>query len=192
MNTKTEFEKQQGRLSKPFDSGEDLAMSQRAPNSNSHATAIHRPHVCGKPAGHPITTNVCGSIEHVLYEDSTLFYIIRAEFKAESTFFPTPADLELQCGFVVYPTDGVVKRHVHLHSERHLTGAPEVIQVREGRCKMDMYDSDKNFLETTELGKGDIVIAAGGGHGFRMLEDTILFEVKLGPYRGVNADKERF
>ena len=30
--------------------------------------------------------------------------------------------------------------------------------------------------------KGDIVLLLGGAHGFRMLEDTVLFEVKQGPY----------
>ena len=31
----------------------------------------------------------------------------------------------------------------------------------------------------------------GGGHGFRMIEDTVLFEIKQGPYGGP-AEKERF
>jgi hypothetical protein len=30
-----------------------------------------------------------------------------------------------------------------------------------------------------------------GGHGFRMLEDTVLLEVKQGPYGG-QAEKSRF
>ena len=30
-----------------------------------------------------------------------------------------------------------------------------------------------------------------GGHGFRMLEDTVFLEVKQGPYTGVD-EKERF
>jgi hypothetical protein len=41
------------------------------------------------------------------------------------------------------------------------------------------------------LRAGDIAIAVGGGHGFRMLEDTVLLEVKQGPYPG-QTEKERF
>jgi hypothetical protein len=35
------------------------------------------------------------------------------------------------------------------------------------------------------------MIMVGGGHGFRMTEDTVLLEVKQGPYPGVQ-EKERF
>jgi hypothetical protein len=30
-----------------------------------------------------------------------------------------------------------------------------------------------------------------GGHGFNVLEDSKIIEVKQGPYRGVEEDKER-
>jgi hypothetical protein len=34
-------------------------------------------------------------------------------------------------------------------------------------------------------------LLAAGGHGFEMLEDTEMFEIKQGPYAGEN-DKTRF
>ena len=47
------------------------------------------------------------------------------------------------------------------------------------------------LIATRELATGDVMLMVGGGHGFRMLEDTVLLEVKQGPYTGV-AEKERF
>jgi hypothetical protein len=35
------------------------------------------------------------------------------------------------------------------------------------------------------------MVAVNGGHGFRVLEDTVLLEIKQGPYPG-GAEKERF
>ena len=35
------------------------------------------------------------------------------------------------------------------------------------------------------------MLMVGGGHGFRMLEDTVFLEVKQGPYTGLD-EKERF
>jgi len=43
----------------------------------------------------------------------------------------------------------------------------------------------------TILETGDIVMLVNGGHGFSLLEDTILFEIKQGPYTGL-VEKERF
>ena len=33
------------------------------------------------------------------------------------------------------------------------------------------------------------MLMISGGHGFRMLEDTVLFEVKQGPYTGLDEKK---
>ena len=39
--------------------------------------------------------------------------------------------------------------------------------------------------------KGDIILLASGGHGFKMIEDSEIIEVKQGPYAG-ELDKVRF
>ena len=49
---------------------------------------------------------------------------------------------------------------------------------------MDVYSDDQRLVATRELGLGDILIAVRGGHGFRVLEDTVLLEIKQGPYPG--------
>jgi len=41
------------------------------------------------------------------------------------------------------------------------------------------------------LGPGDVILLATGGHGFQMLEETEMIEVKQGPYVG-DQDKTRF
>ena len=56
---------------------------------------------------------------------------------------------------------------------------------------MDLYDEERRHVATRELRAGDVILIAAGGHGFRMLEDTVLLEVKQGPYVGLD-EKERF
>lgn len=107
------------------------------------------------------------------------------------TTFPTPPELNLQVGFVVYPGGGEIQRHSHRPLERHVVGTPEVLVVRSGRCEIDLYDHERKLVATRELRAGDVILIAGGGHGFRMLEDTVLLEVKQGPYSGLD-EKERF
>ena len=130
-------------------------------------------------------------IECIVWEDKPLAYIIRAEFAPEQTTFLTSPELDFQAGFVVYPAEGEIDRHVHRPLERHIVGTSEVLVVRKGRCIIDIYNDDQEKVASPELGVGDVVLLLGGAHGFRMLEDTVFFEVKQGPYLGTE-EKEQF
>jgi len=131
------------------------------------------------------------AIECISGKQGPLAFIIRAEVSPERTQFPTPADLNLQVGFVVYQAGGSIAPHLHLPLERRIVGTSEVLVVRAGRCLLDVYDDDKVLVTTRELRVGDVMLMVGGGHGFRMLEDTVFLEIKQGPYTGLQ-EKERF
>jgi hypothetical protein len=130
-------------------------------------------------------------VETIVSGESLLAYLIRAGYDPSETTFPTPPELDLQVGLIVYPEGGEVARHRHRPIERHLVGTAEVIVVREGRCALDVYDDAGELVATRELASGDVMLMVGGGHGFRMLEPTVLLEVKQGPYTGLE-EKERF
>jgi len=130
-------------------------------------------------------------IERITYNDKPLAYIIRASFLPDKTTFLTPPDYKQQVGYIVYPAEGEIKRHVHRPLERHLVGTSEVLVVKKGRCEIDIYNNDRELVATRELHEGDVMLMVGGGHGFRMLEETVLMEIKQGPYTGID-EKERF
>ena len=130
-------------------------------------------------------------VERISHNGQPLAFIIRRELAPVKTTFPTPENLNLQVGFIVYPPGGEVPRHRHLPPERKIASTSEVLLVQQGRCLADIYDDDKRLVATRELREGDVVLLVGGGHGFRMLEHTVLLEVKQGPYVGP-GEKERF
>jgi uncharacterized protein with PhoU and TrkA domain len=130
-------------------------------------------------------------LEQITYKETILAYIIRGEMSPSETTFLTPPEFKQQVGFVVYPAGGVIARHDHRPLERHLTGTSEVLVVRRGRCEIDIYNDARERVATRELGPGDIMLMVGGGHGFRMLEDTVFLEIKQGPDTGVD-EKEHF
>jgi len=130
-------------------------------------------------------------IEHIAWNGKPLAYIIRTEMNPEKTTFLTPPAFKQQVGFVVYPAGGEIQRHVHRPLERHLVGTSEVLIVRRGRCEIDIYNNEGELVATRELCQGDVMLMVDGGHGFRMLEDTVFLEVKQGPCTGLAA-KERF
>jgi hypothetical protein len=130
-------------------------------------------------------------VQRICSGDLCLAYIIRASLVPGQTTFVTPPEAGLQIGFVVYPAGGEVPRHVHVPVERHLQSTCEALFVKRGRCEVDIYDDDHQLVASRELRAGDWILLVGGGHGFRMLEDTVLTEIKQGPYMGLN-EKRRF
>jgi mannose-6-phosphate isomerase-like protein (cupin superfamily) len=131
-------------------------------------------------------------IETIAHEGVVLAYIAHGGVLPAETTFMTPPECNMQVGQVVYPAGGEIPRHAHLPVERHLVGSTEVLVVQQGRCVVDVYSEDRRLVATRELGLGDILISVGGGHGFRVLEDLVLLEVKQGPYPGKAAEKEGF
>ena len=120
-----------------------------------------------------------------------LAYIVKADWKPLKTEFVTPNSFSLQMGVIVYGKGESIPAHMHLPITRQVQGTNEVVTVRSGDCEIDIYDSERNFVATRGLARGDTVLLLSGGHGFRMNEDTVLFEVKQGPY-AEGKDKERY
>jgi quercetin dioxygenase-like cupin family protein len=131
------------------------------------------------------------SVEIISWNNQPLTYIIRANPLPDQTTFLTPPEFKQQVGFVVYPQGGEIARHFHRPLERHLIGTSEVLVLLKGRCLIDVYNDERELVATRELQPGDIMLMVGGGHGFRMIEDTVFLEVKQGPYTGLE-EKERF
>ena len=67
----------------------------------------------------------------------------------------------------------------------------ETLFIKKGKLLVDFYDDEQSYLESRELVAGDVVLLIRGGHGFEVLEDLEMIEVKQGPYAG-DQDKVRF
>jgi hypothetical protein len=130
-------------------------------------------------------------LETIAVDGVVLAYLTRSQPYPGQTTYVTPDDCNLQVGQVVYGGGTQIPRHMHLPVERHLTGTAEVLIVQRGRCEVDIFGPERQLVTTREMRVGDMLIAVAGGHGFRVLEDTVLLEVKQGPYPG-GAEKERF
>jgi hypothetical protein len=138
-----------------------------------------------------VTEDSSELIETISWNGQALAYIIRAEFAPSQTTFLTPPDLKQQVGYVVYPGGSEIPRHTHRDIERKLTGTSEVLVVRHGRCEIDVYNRRREVVATRELAAGDVMLMVAGGHGFRILDDTVFLEIKQGPYTGLD-EKELF
>jgi hypothetical protein len=130
-------------------------------------------------------------IEHIIHDNIELALILRSSFKKEGIEFLTPNSYSQQLGYMGRHRGYVIAPHVHNPVAREVMYTKEVLFVKSGKVRVDFYDDEKNYLESRVLNTGDVLLLAFGGHGFQMLEDSEIIEVKQGPYAG-DADKTRF
>ena len=130
-------------------------------------------------------------IEYINHQDNLLSVIIRNRFEKDGIEFFTPGDFSQQLAYMKRPKDYVIPPHVHNPVPRKVEFTQEVLFIKSGKVRVDFYDDDKNYLESRILNQGDVILLAHGGHGFEMLEESEIIEVKQGPYAG-DGDKTRF
>ena len=130
-------------------------------------------------------------VEQISVEEGILAIIVRAEFRRKGIHFFTENTLSQQLAFMQHPAGKVVETHVHNPVRREVQFTQEVLFIRKGRLRVDFYDSDQCYLESRALDAGDVILLIQGGHGFEVLEEVEMIEVKQGPYVG-ERDKTRF
>ena len=130
-------------------------------------------------------------IEKIIHCEKLISVIIRANYKSDGINFFTPDDFSQQIAYMNRPKDFVIEPHVHNPVQRDIHFTQEVLFIRSGKVRVDYYDDDKNYLDSRVLNEGDVVLLAYGGHGFEMIEDSQIIEVKQGPYAG-EMDKVKF
>ncbi len=130
-------------------------------------------------------------IQKVHYKEQQLAIIIRANYKQEGISFFTPGDFSQQLGYMNRPKGYIIEPHVHNLIERKVTLTQEVLYIKSGKVRVDFYNDEQIYLESTTVGTGDVILLASGGHGFEILENAEIIEIKQGPYCG-DEDKIRF
>ena len=130
-------------------------------------------------------------IEQIESKGRVLAMVLYASYKSDGIKFFTPNNFSQQLAYMNRPRGYVIAPHVHNPVRREVEYTKEVIVVRSGSVRVDFYEEDQSYLESRVLGAGDVVLLAEGGHGFEMLEDCEMIEVKQGPYAG-DSDKTRF
>lgn len=130
-------------------------------------------------------------IENITHGSKCFAILLRADYASDGIKFFTPDDFSQQLAYMNRPAGYVIQPHVHNPVKREVSFTKEVLFIRSGKVRVDFYDEEKNYLESRILHTGDVLLLAFGGHGFEMLEDSEIIEVKQGPYAG-EADKTRF
>ncbi len=130
-------------------------------------------------------------VEYINNNNKVLAIIISHGYREPGIHFFTPDDLSQQLAFMRHPVGKVIFPHVHNPIPREVHYTQEVLFIRKGKLRIDFYNNEKEYLESRVLQEGDVILLVSGGHGFEVLEELEMIEVKQGPYVG-DHDKTRF
>lgn len=129
--------------------------------------------------------------EEIKKKDKLIAMIIRNEYVCDGVKFMTPDEYSQQVAYMHHPAGKKIDAHVHNAVHRNVVYTQEVLFIKKGKVRVDFYDDYEDYLESRILESGDTLLLASGGHGFKVLEETEMIEVKQGPYSG-DMDKKRF
>jgi len=130
-------------------------------------------------------------VEKIEYNNQLIALLIRVPFKEEGITFFTDSSFSQQLAFMRHSAGKSIQAHIHQPHKRAVTYTQEVLVIRQGKLRVDFYAENQRYLESRILYAGDVILLAAGGHGFEVLEDLEMFEIKQGPFVG-NEDKIRF
>ena len=130
-------------------------------------------------------------IEYIKYADQIFSIIVREKFHKPGINFFTPNEYSQQLAYMSHPVGKMIQPHVHKKVQREVFYTQETLFIRKGKLQVDFYLDNQTFLESKILEAGDVILLIKGGHGFKVLEDLEMFEVKQGPYAG-DEDKIKF
>jgi mannose-6-phosphate isomerase-like protein (cupin superfamily) len=130
-------------------------------------------------------------ITEIKHDDEILAIIVAPDASGPGIQFFTPGSFSQQLAFMRHPPGKIIQPHLHNTVVREVQYTLEVLVIKRGRLRVDFYDSRQNYLESRVLGEGNAIVLVQGGHGFEVLEELEMYEVKQGPYAG-ERDKTRF
>lgn len=106
-------------------------------------------------------------------------------------FFSDDEDY-IQVGTWGYDSPKELLAHTHNEVHRDVAWTQEVIFVKKGSIRAEIYDLSNKKVQDIDCSAGDIIILLRGAHGYHILEDdTQVLEVKNGPYVGAELDRVR-
>ena len=115
--------------------------------------------------------------------------VVKKNFDENGINFVSKKEFPLQLGVNSYKKEIKIKPHFHIEKDIMINKIQEIVHIENGKVIVNLYDLSGKKFKSVMLSMGDTIFFVDGGHGFEILEDTKIIEVKQGPYFGKDKDK---
>ena len=135
-------------------------------------------------------------IEKIYNKKKLYALIVRNKYrKKKGINFFTDKNASQQVGFMKHKKDYIIFPHKHNKRKKNavakIDSTSEVLIILKGIMRVDFYDHKEKYLFSKKLYSNDLIMLSSGGHGFKILKDVEMIEVKQGPYF-ISKDKVKF
>ncbi len=131
-------------------------------------------------------------LEKVFDKKKLIALIVKAKkLTKKGPNFVTPVNFTQQLGVINYPRGHFIAPHTHKRYVRKVTRTSEVLIIQKGILRTDFYNDKKKYMFSKNLKEGDIIFLHESHHGFKIIKDCSIIEIKQGPYIKL-ADKVLF
>ncbi len=123
-------------------------------------------------------------IEKIIYKTKVYAIILRANFYKKGINFFTKDKDSFQLGYINYKKNHEIKAHYHPRHKKVINRTSEVLVVKKGKIRVDFFSNDKKqkYIESKILKERDTILILNGCHGFKVLKEVEMIEIKQGPY----------
>ena len=131
-------------------------------------------------------------IERIYNQKKLYALIVRSKYKKKKgiSFF-TDKNATQQFGYMNHKKNHIILPHRHNKRHSKIDITTEVIIILDGILRVDFYNNKEKYLFSKKLYSNDLIMLSNGGHGFKVLKDVKMIEVKQGPY-SLSKDKVKF
>ena len=135
-------------------------------------------------------------IEKIFNKKKLYALIVRNKYKNKKGInFFTDKKASQQVGFMKHKKDHIILPHKHNKRKKtaiaKIDTTTEVLIILKGILRVDFYNTKEKYLFSKKLYANDLIMLSSGGHGFKVLKDVEMIEVKQGPYF-ISKDKVKF
>jgi hypothetical protein len=111
--------------------------------------------------------------------------------KMRGVNFFSSNDLPQQFGYIFQKKNHIIQPHTHQKRSTKVFITSEVLIILKGILRIDFYDLKQKYLFSKIIKRGQIIFLLHGSHGFKVIKELQMIEVKQGPFKK-NMDKIRF
>ena len=131
-------------------------------------------------------------IENILYKKQLFALIVKGQYRKKGGInFFTSKKATQQFGYMKHKKNHIIKPHNHKKRLTRIIKTTEVLLLLKGILRVDFYNNKEKYLFSKKIYDGDLIMLTNGGHGFKVLKDVEMIEVKQGPY-SLSSDKVKF
>tara|TARA_B100000989_G_scaffold258570_1_gene208503 strand:+ start:762 stop:1190 length:429 start_codon:yes stop_codon:yes gene_type:complete len=121
-------------------------------------------------------------IEEVIFKKKLYAIIIRNKFSKDGTHFATKLSLSQQMAHMKYKKGHKIKSHFHKRWIRKISTTVEALFIKKGKLRIDFYTTKGKYCLSKILSEKDTVLTLYGGHGFEVIKNVSMIEIKQGPF----------